>query len=105
VIEKAFKGTKFTATVPEDRKGAFVSLVVSAAQENSLEAYSVSQFVPDRRMLVVVDQRPLAGAAASIWAGEEQAKKLDLANCAVVLMLRPTVILVMEEEVQPAKQE
>jgi hypothetical protein len=56
-------------------------------------------------MLVVVDQRPLAGAAASIWAGEEQAKKLDLANCAVVLMLRPTVILVMEEEVQPAKQE
>lgn len=105
VIEKAFKGTKFTSTVPEDRKGAFVSLVVSAAQDDALEAYRVSQFVPDRRMLVVVDERPLAGAAASIWAGEEQAKKLDLEDCAVVLMLRPTVVIVMEEEVQPAKQE
>ena len=69
---------------------------------NALEAYSVSQFIPDRRMLVVVDERPLARAAASIWAGEEEAKKLDLENCALVLMLRPTVIIV-EEEVRPAE--
>lgn len=49
----------------------------------------------------MVTEWHLAGAAA-IWAGEEEAKKLDLENCAVVLMLRPMVMLV-EEEVRPAE--
>ena len=36
-------------------------------------------------------------AAAAIWAGE-QVEKLDLENCAIVLLIRPQIVVLQERE-------
>ncbi len=92
----ALNATEVTAMPLVDQREVFVRLVVKAFKDSMAEAFSVSAAVPDGGFLVVVDEGPLAGVVASIWLGEEAGKDLDLANCAIVLLVRPRTILLEE---------
>jgi len=68
----------------------------SAGQRQA--AHGASAAVPDRGTLFVVEEGPLAGAVASILAGEEAEEGLDPENCAIVFFLRPMLIVMEEQE-------
>jgi len=79
---------------------AWLHIAVAFSEERPLPVFNVSASVPDKGTLVVIERGPMARAVAASWVGVEAAKKLNLENCAIVLLIRPEVIIVQEREVE-----
>ncbi|MCK4274873.1 MAG: hypothetical protein KAX78_00035, partial [Phycisphaerae bacterium] len=93
-------GTTLRPVVSKDRRYVFLELTVSVNGDEPVNIWEFTVAVADGDTMVIVDDGPLARAAAAVWAGE-QAEKLDVEDCTIVLLIRPQVIVLRERERKP----
>ena len=91
--------TRIAATALPGLRKVFVQLVASW-REGRVDLLNVAGAVPDGGTLVVLDGGPMAPAVAKLWAGEKLARGTDLEDVALLLIVRPRVMISVEEEVR-----
>jgi len=89
-------GTMVRPIVSGDRRYVFVEVTLPSPGRAE-NAYGIQE----RTAFPVVEDGPQARKIAEAWIGAQEAGKLDLHDCAVVLLLKPTVIALPEGPERP----
>jgi hypothetical protein len=95
---ESFANTHISASPHWDRRGSTVSLTVGAFKEGAPPFYIINIPVGDGCTAAVVDDGPITRSVAGLWVGEQEAKRLDLQNSVLVILVRPCIVIATEEE-------